>query len=120
MVNDTFITLMAIIASSFVAAFSSGIQQKANKKDMTILQVTAEILVHAVSGVILGLIVSRFMSDIMSLCAIAGIGGLIGQRTVFFAWEFIKATVATAKKVDIEKINKAVDELEDKKDGDDE
>lgn len=114
MTNDNILALIVVTAFSFVAAFASGINMKANKKGMTMLQLVAEIMVHAISGIILGLIASRFTKDMLSLGAISAASGLIGQKTVYFAWSFAKVVIAGAKKVDLKEVNKEADKLENK------
>lgn len=110
--SDKIITLITIVASSFVAAFSSGIQKKSNRNDMTMLQLVSEICIHAVSGTIIGLLGSMFTEEIFSMCAIAAIGGLLGEKVVYFAWSFVKVAAAKAKNVDIKEISKMAEEME--------
>lgn len=69
-----------IIASAFLASISVGLNSKANKEGFTMLQFFAQVLAHAVAGLIIGGIAASYIDNILLVCSVAGIGGLFGQQ----------------------------------------
>lgn len=88
-----------MLAISFFAAFSVGLNKYAidlyNGKTNTRLLIGSEIFIHGISGLLIGLIFTKFISDIYILCAVSGIGGMIGQKLLYFvARNFISSIIS--------------------------
>lgn len=72
--------LTFMIASAFFSGFAVGLNNKSNKKGKTFLQFVSEVLVHGVSGSIVGALSTIYVDDIIVICALAAIGGMFGQE----------------------------------------
>lgn len=71
-----------ILLSAFFSGFAVGLNSKANEEGITTLQFFAKILVHGVSGTILGLVFASMFTNIYLICAMAALGGLLGQEVL--------------------------------------
>lgn len=73
---------LLMLISAFFSGFAVGLNNKANKKGRTFLQFTSEVLIHGVSGSIVGALSTIYVDDIVIICAIAAIGGMFGQQLI--------------------------------------
>ena len=74
--------ILLMLVSAFFSGFSVGLSETANKKGRTFLQFASEVLIHGVSGSILGALSTIYVDDIVIVCAIAAIGGMFGQQLI--------------------------------------
>lgn len=79
--------ILMIILMSFTASLSINLNKYAIKREKhemySIFILLTEIFVHAVSGIIVALLFTKFTDSIYILSAFAGMGGMIGQRVIY-------------------------------------
>lgn len=73
---------LLMLISAFFSGFAVGLKNKANKKGRTFLQFASEVLIHGISGSIIGALSTIYVDDIVIICAIAAIGGMFGQQLI--------------------------------------
>lgn len=112
MEHNKFYTFLLVLLSSFFCASTVGVNKKAKNPNTTTIVVLADILSHGVSGGIIGLLATRYISDVFTLSAIAGIGGLMGSQVLQTIVKVLVISFANAKGVSVEDINKMRDEEE--------
>lgn len=118
--NNKFIDILLMIIISFFAAFTIGLNKYAisleKGKTPSKLLTVSEILVHGISGFLIGLIFTKFISDPYILCAISGIGGMIGQKLLYTV---AKNFIISIMKLDSEQTDEIKNDLkyEEPKDG---
>lgn len=108
--RNKFIDILLMLTISFFSAFSIGLNKYAvsiDKDDkMSRLLLISEILIHGLSGLFIGLIFTKFISDIYILCAMSGIGGMLGQKLLYnVAKNFMAAVMSLDEKQREELIN---------------
>ncbi len=85
--ENKFHEMLMIILMSFTASLSINLNKYAIKKEKhemySIFILLTEIFVHAVSGIIVALLITNFTTSIYILSAFAGMGGMIGQRVIY-------------------------------------
>lgn len=85
--NDRIINILLMLTISFFAAFTVGLNKYAIKisNDISVnkLVILSEILIHGISGLLIGLMFTKFIDDIYILCAVSGAGGMIGQKLLY-------------------------------------
>lgn len=77
---DSVFKLTSILIASFFSGFVIAINIKADNNKFTMIQFVAKVLMHAVSGIAIGLLATNFISDILLLCGISIVGGLGGEN----------------------------------------
>jgi len=96
--------MLLMLVSAFFSSFTVGLNNSANKKGRTFLQFASEVLVHGVSGSIIGAFSTIWVTDIVIVCAIAAIGGLFGQQIIkVIANRFLKKYIPVTNKDDNDK-----------------
>lgn len=97
-----------ILLSAFFSGFVVGLNSKANEEGVTLLKFYSKILVHGVSGTIVGLFLMSFETNIYLICAMSGLGGLLGQEILEMFFK-IKPTKTDGKKNDSDDDNNPLD-----------
>ena len=93
--------ILYMIASAFFSGFAVGLNKKSNKRGVTFLQFVSDILIHGVSGSIIGALATLWIKDAVVICAIAAIGGMFGQQLIrIIANRFIKKYLPNKKDID--------------------
>lgn len=86
-----------IFVSSYFAAFSIGLSKKAQNPRMSQLKMISEIMIHGISGAIVGLLATQFVKETFLLCALSAIGGLAGQQLVLKIADIILTSIVHSK-----------------------
>ena len=104
--NNKILDIFLMIVVSFFAAFTVGFNKYAidisSGKSANKLLVMSEILIHGISGLLIGLVFTKFVSDTYILCAISGIGGMIGQKLLHVV---AKNFIASIMSIESEKMD---------------
>lgn len=110
--NGAYNVLLMIIAS-FFAAFTIGLNKYAShlstNKPLDKLLIISEILVHGVSGLLIGLVCTKFVSDAYILSAISGVGGMAGQKLLYV---LARNVIRNLSKIDVKEGFESIDKTE--------
>jgi uncharacterized membrane protein len=74
--------VLLMLLSSFFVGFTVGINNKATKKNQKFIHFASDVLMHGVSGAIMGALSTLYFDDLLIVCAIAAIGGMFGQQLI--------------------------------------
>jgi len=116
-IQDKFLKIFIIVVASFGAAFAVGLNKKEKSSQMSFMLFISEVLVHGVSGGIIGLLITRIYDDIFIIAAVSAIGGMVGNQIVYYAVKVFMVMFANVQKVSIDEINKVDLEGEEKQEG---
>ena len=104
--EDKLLRIYAIVISSFLAGFSICMNNEIKKKKPNFLLALTEVLVHGVSGCIVGMLTSNYTRDIFMICAISAIGGLSGKGLVNIVLKIGISLITNAKNINLDDTNK--------------
>ena len=92
-----------MLLAAFFTGFTVSLNNSANKKGRTFIQFASDVLIHGVSGSIVGALSTLYFDDILIICAIAAIGGMFGQSLIkAIANRFLKKYLPNNKTKDEE------------------
>lgn len=117
--GDKLFIILLMILISFFSAFTVGLNKYAiqvyrDKIQVSRMIIISEIMVHGLSGLLIGLVSTRFISDVYTLCAVSGIGGMVGRKLLYVVANNLIASITNIKSVDISNIDNNVDDKPDK------
>lgn len=96
--------VLLMITVSFFAAFAIGLNKYASHlstdKPLDKLLIISEILIHGISGLLIGLICTKFVSDMYLLSAISGVGGMAGQKLLYI---LARNVIKNISNIDVDK-----------------
>lgn len=103
-----------MILISFFSAFTVGLnkyatQARRDKVKIDRLIIVSEIMVHGVSGFIIGLVSTKVVTDPYILCAVSGIGGMIGRKLLYVVANNFIGSIMSVKDLDTKKIDEDED-----------
>ena len=93
--------VLYILVAAFFSGFAVGLNNKSTKKGVTFLQFVSEVLIHGISGSIVGAFSTLYIAEPLIVCAVAAIGGMFGQQLIkIITNRVIKKYLPTTKEKD--------------------
>lgn len=103
---DDFTLFIIIFATSFFASFSKELNDKAKNNETFILFIS-EIFLNGISGIIMSIIVAKFIcNDILVIIGSSFTGGIFGERLLRILISLKIKAIAKDKDTDLEERKK--------------
>lgn len=74
--------ILLMLLSAFFTGFAVGLNNKASTRRQRFIRFASDVLMHGISGAILGALSTLYFDDLLIICAIAAIGGMFGQQLI--------------------------------------
>lgn len=99
--SNDFFTMLWIMICSYFAAFCKEINDKAHNTEETVFMVISEILLHGLSGTIIGVYVSYQTDSVALITCAAAVGGMFGYNLLRLLLKYVVAYGAATKNISI-------------------
>ena len=111
--NNDFLTMLWIAVCGFFSAFCKEINDRAYNKETTAVFI-GEIMLHGVSGTLIGIFASNFTDKLSLITCAAGVGGIFGYNLLKVIFRYAATYYGALKDIKIE-LNDLEDDKHEKK-----